>query len=118
MPGNGNNGWAKLVLAVAILVYVVYFAAAAYTFMNLPPIPDQVVTTDGTVLFTKQDIIDGKYLVQKYGIQDYGSILGFGGYFGLDYTAYSLKFIQMKAPDTPGEKLVNITKSGDSTIFV
>lgn len=118
LPGNGNNGWAKLVLAVAILVYVVYFAAAAYTFMNLPPIPDQVVTPDGTVLFTKQDIIDGKYLVQKYGIQDYGSILGFGGYFGLDYTAYSLKFIQMKAPDTPGEKLVNITKSGDSTIFV
>ncbi|MCE4620637.1 MAG: nitric-oxide reductase large subunit [Desulfurococcales archaeon] len=112
MASNGGNGWAKLVLAVAILVYVFYFAAAAYTFANLPPIPEKVVTTDGQILFTKDDIIKGKYLVQRYGIQDYGSVLGFGGYFGTDYTAYTLKFIQIEAHGKKGDQLVNITSSG------
>jgi len=125
MAGNGNNGWARLVLAAAILVYVVYFAAAYYTFVNLPPIPEQVVTTDGEVLFTKQDIIEGKYLVQKYGIQDYGSILGFGGYFGMDYTAYTLKFIQMEVEQAklaaptpqPASEAGLIQISEDGTVF-
>ncbi len=126
MAGNGNNGWAKLVLAAAILVYVVYFAAAYYTFTNLPPIPYEVKTADGEVLFTKQDIIEGKYLVQRYGIQDYGSILGFGGYFGVDYTAYTLKFIQLEAEkaqlaapgDTASTQLVVEAVENGKTVFI
>ena len=118
MASNGNNGWARLVLIVAILVYVFYFAAAAYTFQNLPPIPESVVTSNGTVLFTKDDIIEGKYLVQRYGIQDYGSVLGFGGYFGTDYTAYALKFIQMEANGKTGDELVSIEKHSPVTFVV
>ena len=116
MSGNGRNGWAKLVLAVAIAVYLIYFAAAAYTFENLPPVPDQVETLDGKVLFTGKDIVDGKHLVQRYGLQDYGSILGFGGYFGVDYTAYSLKFIKDDI-NTSKDKLVSITSENGKTIF-
>ncbi len=116
VASNGGNGWAKLVLAVAIIVYVFYFAAAAYTFANLPPIPDKVMTSNGEVLFTKNDIINGKYLVQKYGIQDYGSILGFGGYFGTDYTAYTLKFIQLEANGKSGDELVKIQDNGKTFI--
>lgn len=111
MAGNGRNGWAKLVLTVAIAVYLIYFAAAAYTFQNLPPIPDRVVTTNGDILFTGQDIVEGKHLVQRYGLQDYGSILGFRGYFGVDYTAYSLKFIKNHVGDSSPEELVSISKS-------
>ena len=127
MASNGGNGWTRLVLATAILVYIIYFAAAAYTFTHLPPMPDQVVTQDGQTLFTKQDIVEGKWLVQRYGIQDYGSVLGFGGYFGIDYTAYSLKFIQserealgLASPGGDGTSSdpVTITKQGGSTVFV
>jgi nitric oxide reductase large subunit len=61
-------------------------------FLQLPPIPQQVVTKSGQLLFTAQDVIEGKVLAQKYGFLDYGSFLGFGGYFGIDYTAYTMKF--------------------------
>jgi len=75
-----------------MLVYIVYIAMAVWTFYNLPPIPQQVVTKSGQLLFTAQDVIEGKVLAQKYGFLDYGSFLGFGGYFGIDYTAYTMKF--------------------------
>ena len=58
-------------------MYLVYFAATAYTFENLPPVPDLVETLEGKVLSTEKDIIDGKHLVQRYGLQDYGGILGY-----------------------------------------
>ena len=51
-----------------------------------------MVTKSGQLLFTAQDVIEGKVLAQKYGFLDYGSFLGFGGYFGIDYTAYTMKF--------------------------
>ncbi len=92
MPGN-NNGWALLVLVATIAVYAVYFAGAWYTFTNLPPLPVEVRSVDGELLFTYNDIVEGKRLVQRYGLQDYGSILGFGGYFGMDYTSYVAKII-------------------------
>ena len=118
VASNGRNGWTLLVLATAILVYVIYFAAAAYTFQHLPPLPDKVQTDDGTVLFTKEDIIEGKRIVQRYGIQDYGSLLGFGGYFGIDYTAYGLKFIKDEA-DSMGVSKDNIVEiSPDGKLFV
>ena len=109
MAKNGN-GWSTLVLAAAILVYIVYFAGAAYTFQNLPPIPDEVRGPSG-VLFTKSDIVEGKALVQRYGLQDYGSILGFGGYMGMDYTAYMLKFIE-EAQSESGEASVEQADNG------
>jgi nitric oxide reductase subunit B len=116
LSGNSRNGWTKLVLAVAIAVYLIYFAAAAYTFENLPPIPDKVETFDGELLFTGKDIVDGKHLVQRYGLQDYGSILGFGGYFGVDYTAYSLKFIKDNI-NTSRDNLVTIVDDNGETVF-
>ncbi len=82
----------RAVLVAAVFVYIVYFGMAAYTFANLPPIPEKVVAGQ-EVLFTYDDIVEGKVLVQKYGLQDYGSVLGFGGYFGVDYTSYALKII-------------------------
>ena len=89
--------WGTWVLIAAILVYVTYFAMAYYTFTHIPPIPERVVTESGRVLFTGDDVIEGKILAQKYGILDYGSFLGFGGYFGIDYTAYTLAILAKEA---------------------
>ncbi|ALL01353.1 putative nitric oxide reductase, cytochrome b subunit [Pyrodictium delaneyi] len=100
-----KNGFTKLVLVAAILVYIVYGVMAFYTFQNLPPIPDKVVTETGELLFTGQDVVDGKVLVQRYGLQDYGSFLGFGGYFGMDYTAYTLHILAETAKEAGIEDL-------------
>jgi nitric oxide reductase subunit B len=61
-----------------------------------------VVTKSGQLLFTAQDVIEGKVLAQKYGLLDHGSYLGFGGYFGIDYTAYALKFYVDKVKELRG----------------
>ena len=89
--------WGTWVLIAAIFVYVAYFAMAYYTFTHMPPIPERVVTESGRLLFTGDDVVQGKILAQKYGILDYGSFLGFGGYFGVDYTAYTLAIIAREA---------------------
>ncbi|GGI85658.1 hypothetical protein [Vulcanisaeta souniana] len=79
---------------VTIFVYVAYGIMAWYTFTHLPPIPAAVVTENGTVLFTYNDVVMGKYYFQKYGLMDYGSILGMGGYFGIDFTSYALRIYE------------------------
>lgn len=124
--GNGKkaNGWSLLVLIVTIAVYAGYLAGALYTYEHLPPIPAEVRTTSGKVLFTGKDIVEGKWLVQRYGLQDYGSILGFGGYFGPDYTAYVSEMIaDASVHSDPGvhvkpSSLVKIVKDGDKTVFI
>jgi nitric oxide reductase subunit B len=100
-----KNGWTYLVAGVTVLVYIIYIAMAVWTFYNLPPIPEKVVTKSGQLLFTAQDVIEGKILAQKYGLLDYGSFLGFGGYFGIDYTAYTLKFYVDKIKELRGLSL-------------
>ena len=89
--GRGRNGWALAVAVITVIAYAVWAGASVYTFMHLPPIPREIVTSDGKVLFTYQQIVQGKYLYQKYGLADYGSVLGFGGYFGIDFTSYTIE---------------------------
>ena len=57
----------------------IYYAA--------PPIPKQVVTADGTVLFTGQDIKDGQNVWQSIGGQEVGTIWGHGAYVAPDWSA-------------------------------
>ncbi len=88
-----NNGTWPVAIAV-IIVFIFSFALYAYTFTHFPPVPNEVIAQNGQVLFTKQDIILGKYYFQKYGLMDYGSILGMGGYFGIDFTSYTERLIE------------------------
>ena len=99
-----SNAWANLVLVATVLVYLFYIVLAGYTLSHLPPIPNAVVTQNGTVLFTGNQVISGKELMQKYGLFDYGSYWGFGAYYGVDYTALALKIINGTA-DPPSIKI-------------
>lgn len=56
-------------------------------YLKAPPIPDKVVTTDGTVLFTGQDIKDGQNVWQSMGGQEVGSVWGHGAYLAPDWSA-------------------------------
>lgn len=74
-----------------IAVMVVSFAVLGYfgieIYNQAPPIPDKVVTADGTVLFTGQDIRDGQNVWQSVGGQELGTVWGHGAYQAPDWTA-------------------------------
>ena len=72
-------------------VLIVSFAALLYLgddiYKKQPPIPEKVVTTDGRVLFTGQDIKDGQNVWQSMGGQEVGTVWGHGSYVAPDWTA-------------------------------
>lgn len=74
-----------------IAVMVISFGVLGYfgieIYHQAPPIPDKVVTADGTVLFTGQDIKDGQNIWQSIGGQELGSVWGHGAYQAPDWTA-------------------------------
>jgi nitric oxide reductase subunit B len=72
------------VVAVSFLV-LGYFGRDIYR--QAPPIPNRVVTTDGTVLFTGRDILDGQNVWQSIGGQEVGTVWGHGSYVAPDWSA-------------------------------
>ncbi|MDO1448208.1 nitric-oxide reductase large subunit [Rhodocytophaga aerolata] len=74
-----------------IAVLVGSFAVLGYygseIYRQAPPIPAQVITTSGKVLFTGQDIKDGQNVWQSIGGQEIGSVWGHGAYVAPDWTA-------------------------------
>ncbi len=82
--------YTRLWISLAI-VFIASFAILGYYGGRLiysePPIPNQVVSSDGTVLYTKQDIQTGQNVWQSIGGQEMGSIWGHGAYVAPDWTA-------------------------------
>lgn len=74
-----------------ILVTVLSFAALGYfgreIYRQAPPIPEQVKTHSGRILFTADAVRDGQNVWQSTGGQQLGSIWGHGAYVAPDWTA-------------------------------
>jgi len=74
-----------------ISVMVISFGVLGYfgreIYREAPPIPEKVVTTNGTLLFTGQNIKDGQNIWQSMGGQEVGTIWGHGAYQAPDWTA-------------------------------
>ena len=72
-------------------VMVISFAVLLYygreIYRKAPPIPEKVVTENGTVLFTGQDIKDGQNVWQSLGGQELGTVWGHGAYQAPDWSA-------------------------------
>ncbi len=56
-------------------------------YRQAPPVPGRVVTSDGVVLFTGQDIKDGQNVWQSMGGQEVGTVWGHGAYVAPDWSA-------------------------------
>jgi nitric oxide reductase subunit B len=56
-------------------------------YQQAPPIPERVVTEQGTVIFTGQQIKDGQNVWQSIGGQQVGSVWGHGAYVAPDWSA-------------------------------
>jgi len=74
-----------LALITVSFAVLIYYGREIYR--QAPPIPEKVVTTDGRVLFTGQDIKDGQNIWQSMGGQEMGTVWGHGAYQAPDWSA-------------------------------
>ncbi|MCP4728207.1 MAG: nitric-oxide reductase large subunit, partial [bacterium] len=93
MQGLKRGAIASFIIAMSILLIGGYFAID-----KVPPYPEQV-SYDGNILFTKDDIIAGQKVYQRYGLMDHGSIWGHGGLRGVDFSAETLHQIGVHMRD-------------------
>ncbi len=75
---------------VVVLALTVLIAGGFWIYQAAAPIPRAVVGPSGETLTTASFIRGGQAVYQKYGLMDYGSVLGEGAYLGNDFTAETL----------------------------
>ena len=83
---NAKKLWFGFI-AVMVISFGVLLYYGREIYRQAPPIPDKVVTTDGSVLFTGQDIKDGQNVWQSLGGQEVGTVWGHGAYQAPDWSA-------------------------------
>ena len=89
---QNQNALLKSILTLTILItFTVLLVGGYWIFKEQAPRPLEVTDQKGDVLFSKDTIIGGQAVWQKYGLMDYGTVLGDGSYMGPDYTAEALK---------------------------
>lgn len=74
-------------LTVVTVSFAVLLFFGREIYRQAPPVPDRVVTTDGNLLFTGQDIKDGQNVWQSMGGQEMGTVWGHGAYQAPDWSA-------------------------------
>jgi nitric oxide reductase subunit B len=80
----------KLWITLGVVVFSSFtiLGIAGYKgIQSAPPIPEKVVTSTGTLLFTGEEIRNGQNVWQSLGGQEIGSIWGHGAYVAPDWTA-------------------------------
>lgn len=111
----------KLWIAFSLVILIsfsvlIYFGYEIY--QKAPPVPEQVVLTGGTLLFTGQDIKDGQNVWQSMGGQEVGTVWGHGAYIAPDWTAdwihreafIILRILSKEEFNKPYEELVSDQK--------
>ncbi|HEX6246358.1 MAG TPA: cbb3-type cytochrome c oxidase subunit I [Nocardioidaceae bacterium] len=86
-----SKGWLQGVALVMVFGFFVMGLLAFRTYTDSMPMPDRVVDAQGETVFTGEDITSGQQIFLRRGLQQYGSIVGHGGYLGPDYTADYLR---------------------------
>lgn len=88
---NKNSLLKSILISTILLTFTVLLAGGYWIFKEQAPRPLKVTNEKGDVLFTKESIMGGQAVWQKYGLMEYGTALGNGSYMGPDYTAEALK---------------------------
>jgi nitric oxide reductase subunit B len=74
-------------IAVMTISFSVLLYFGKEIYRQAPPVPDKVIKTDGTLLFSGQDIKDGQNAWQSLGGQEIGTVWGHGAYQAPDWSA-------------------------------
>lgn len=86
-----SKGWVQGVALVMVFGFFVMGLLAFRTYTDSMPLPAKVVDSSGEVVFSEADIQAGQQIFLSRGLQQYGSVMGHGGYLGPDYTAEYLR---------------------------
>ena len=86
-----SKGWVQGVALVMVFGFLVMGILAARTYTDSMPQPTEVVGPDGQTVYTSEEITAGQATFLRRGLQQYGSVMGHGGYLGPDYTAEYLR---------------------------
>lgn len=100
---NPKNWWLPLLIIFVVSVTGVSMIAV-HTYTEAPPIPDFVSEQKGMV-FSKEEILKGQAVFQKYALMEYGSMFGDGANRGPDFTAESLHQVAEYMRDFYSRKL-------------
>ncbi|TRM11303.1 nitric-oxide reductase large subunit [Lentibacillus cibarius] len=90
-PTTVNGLLKSITIITLVLSFTALIVGGYWIFKNQAPRPLEVIASDGTVVMTQDSIKGGQAVFQKYGLMDYGTVLGNGSYMGPDYTAEALK---------------------------
>jgi nitric oxide reductase subunit B len=77
----------RVLIATVIAGFSVLLLGGYSIYKNRAPIPGATAAAGGSTLFTADEIRGGQAVYQKYGLMDWGSVLGHGTYLGPDFTA-------------------------------
>ena len=83
---NHRTLWLILTLVVTCTFIVLGFFGREI-YRKAPPIPDQVISTSGQIIFDSDEILSGQEVWENMGGQTIGSIWGHGAYQAPDWTA-------------------------------
>lgn len=86
-----SNWWLPLTVIVTVSLAGVIMIGV-HTYTEAPPIAT-FTTESGRVVMSKERILAGQAVFQRYGLMDYGSMFGDGANRGPDYTAEALHHI-------------------------
>ena len=76
-----------ILIAVCVFSFTILGWVGTEIFRQAPPIPREVVSTDGSVLIAAEQVSDGQNVWQAMGGMQVGSIWGHGSYVAPDWTA-------------------------------
>jgi nitric oxide reductase subunit B len=72
------------IIAIFMVTILIYYTANLHK--EVPPIPQQVKSSSGEVLYTYDDVVEGKAYFQEFDLTDWGTLLGMGAYMGPDFS--------------------------------
>lgn len=84
--GNYKKHWYWLI-GTLLIAFTLLGWGGVEVYRQAPPIPTQFVSSQGDVIMTKKDILDGQSAWQTTGGMQLGSVLGHGAYQAPDWTA-------------------------------
>lgn len=112
-----------LLVAVVVLAFgtLLYFGRQIYQLA--PPIPERVVDSTGTVLFSRADILEGQDVWRSIGGHELGSVWGHGSYTAPDWTAdwihrEALHGLNRMAQELAGTSYAGVSPEGQAALQV
>ncbi len=92
-------------ISIFMVTMLIYYTATLQK--EIPPIAQKTISQSGEILYTFDDVVEGKGYFQEFDLMDWGTMLGMGAYMGPDF---STDFLHKRAEylyDFYAKKLYN-----------